>query len=81
MENDSIVVPQEIRPVSTMTYVGFRILFLIPIVGFVLALVMSFAPKNINLKYFCRSQLILMLILVALYALFLGIVYFGMRYM
>ena len=66
MENETITVPQEIRPISTGTYVGLRILFLIPVVGVVLALIMSFAPKNINMKYFCRAQLILILIVVAI---------------
>ena len=48
-------IPAEYKPLSAWAYVGWRLLFLIPFVGFVLLIVMSFAPRNKNLKSFARS--------------------------
>ncbi len=81
MENETVSVPQEIHPLSTGTYVGLRILFLIPVVGFIFALILSFAPHNINLKSFCRSQLVLILIAVVGLSIFYLIVFLGIKNM
>ena len=48
-------IPGEYKPMSAWAYVGWRLLFMLPFAGFVLLIVMSFAPRNKNLKSFARS--------------------------
>lgn len=48
-------IPGEYKPLSAWAYVGWRLLFMLPFAGFVLLIVMSFAPRNKNLKSFARS--------------------------
>lgn len=48
-------IPGAYKPLSPWAYFGWQLLFLIPFVGFVLLIVMSFAPRNKNLKNFARS--------------------------
>ena len=47
------------KPISTWGYVGYSLLFSIPLVGFILMIVFSFSNGNIHLKNFARSKLIL----------------------
>ena len=61
--------PEEYTPISMWGYFGYEVLFAIPIVGFIVAIVLSFAAKNKNVKNFARSQfcfLILMVIVIAI---------------
>lgn len=51
---------------SVGAFFGFGILFSIPVVGFILIMVMSFAPKNKTLKNFARSYLIWYIIAIAI---------------
>lgn len=48
-------IPAAYKPLSAWAYVGWRLLFMLPFAGFVLLIVMSFAPRNKNLKSFARS--------------------------
>lgn len=43
------------RPLSAWGYFGLKILFAIPIVGFVFLIVFSFSRGNINRRSFARS--------------------------
>ena len=43
------------RPLGAWTYWVLRIVFLIPIVGFIIALVLAFSAENINLRNYARS--------------------------
>lgn len=49
----------EDQTVSTARFFWFRVLFAIPFVGFILSIVMSFAPKNKSFKHFARSYMIM----------------------
>lgn len=49
----------EDQTVSTARFFWFRVLFAIPLVGFILSIVMSFAPKNKSFKHFARSYMIM----------------------
>lgn len=55
-------IPEEYKPMSPWAFMGWRILFMIPVVGFVLLIVMSFAPRNKSLKNFTRSYWCMILI-------------------
>jgi len=49
-------VPSENKPLSPWAYLGYQILFAIPLVGFILLIVFSTgAAHNINLRNFARS--------------------------
>ena len=62
-------IPPEYKPLSAWAYAGWQLLFAIPFVGFVLLVVMSFAPRNKNLKSFARSHWCLALIGLAVAAI------------
>ena len=67
MEENSDVnvnnIPEEYKPISAWGYVGYNILFAIPIIGLILTLVFSFGgTQNKNLKNYARSFLIVMVI-------------------
>lgn len=66
-------IPKGYKPLSPWAYVGWRLLFMIPVAGFVLLIVMSFAPRNKNLKNFTRSYwcTALLAIIIAVIALLL----------
>lgn len=48
--------------VSMWAYLGLIVLFSIPLVGLIAAIVMSFVPENKNLKNFARANLVLAII-------------------
>lgn len=52
-------IPEEYKPISMWGYLGYQILFAIPLVGFILILVFSFGgKKNINVRNFARAYLL-----------------------
>jgi len=51
-------IPEEYKPISMWGYLGYEILFALPFIGFILVIVMSFAPANKNVKNFARSFLL-----------------------
>ena len=64
----------EYKPISAWGYVGYQLLFSIPLVGFICILVFSLGGStNQNLKNFARSYLCVWLILIVL-AVIVGIV-------
>lgn len=61
--NQGPAIPEEYKPISPWGYVGYIILFGIPLVGFILMLVFAFGGnRNINVRNFARSFLCLMLL-------------------
>lgn len=59
--------PERFRPLSAWAYVGYTLLFAIPIVGFVFLIVFSCSSANINRRSYARSYwcyLILSLIII-----------------
>ena len=72
------VVPEENRPLGPWAYFGYGLLFSIPVIGFILLIVFSFAGKNVNRKNFARSYwcwviLVIALILIGVVILLTGI--------
>lgn len=59
-------VPGEYKPLGAWGYVGWQLLFALPFAGFVLLIVMSFAPRNKNLKSFARSYWCMALLVFAI---------------
>lgn len=57
-------------PIGMWGYFGYQLLFLIPIIGFILLIVFSFGgTTNINLRNFARSHFCLLLIVILILAL------------
>lgn len=56
----------QFRPVSAWGYVGYTILFCIPVLGFILLIVFALSSKNINRRNFARSYFCMLLIAVIL---------------
>ena len=74
---NTIVIPEEYRPISMWGYFGYEILFAIPLIGFIVLIVFAVGgTRNINLKNFARSYfcgLIILLIIGLLAAVIFGI--------
>lgn len=52
--------------VSAGKFFGLTLLFAIPVVGFIMIIIMSFAPRNKTVKNYARSYLIAFAIIIAL---------------
>ena len=51
-------------PISSWGYLGYRILFNLPFIGWVVALVMAIGATNVNVRNFARSQFIVLLLII-----------------
>lgn len=63
--------PQSLRPLSVLDYVGYLILFSLPVVGTIMIIFYSIKAKNENLKNFSRAILLLGVIAAVLYIIVL----------
>jgi hypothetical protein len=59
-------IPSDYKPISAWGYVGYNLLFSIPLVGFILLFVYGFGNGNINVKNYARSFLLFYLITIVL---------------
>ena len=57
---------KEFKPISAWGYIGYRILFAIPVLGLILAIVWAIGAENRNKKNLARSQIILFIIAIVL---------------
>jgi len=64
MENNNI--PSNYKPLSAWAYVGYQLLFSIPLIGFILLIVFSFSEDNINRRNYARSYFCTLLITLAI---------------
>lgn len=54
--NTTVNIPSEYKPIGPWGYLGYQILFSIPLVGFICALVFAVgATQNVNVRNFARS--------------------------
>ncbi len=65
--NSNNQVPHEYQPISMWGYFGYSILFAIPILGLILAIVWSFGAANVNLKNFARSRFCILIIAIIIF--------------
>ena len=45
------------KPISPLGYIGFQILFAIPVIGLLAVIIISIVARNINVKNFAVAQL------------------------
>ena len=63
-------IPEEYEPITMWGYVGYEILFSIPLIGLIVLCIYAFgATRNINLKNFARSYFCTFLIIIVLIVL------------
>ena len=55
-------IPEDSKPLSTIAFIGLEILYVVPFVGFIVCIILCFAPKNKNIRSFSRSKLILAIV-------------------
>lgn len=67
----TINIPENYKPISAWGYVGYQLLFSLPIIGIIMLLVFAFGDGNVNLKNFARSYLLFLLIGIILSAIVL----------
>jgi hypothetical protein len=56
-------IPVEYRPLSPLKYLGYSLLFNIPVIGFIVLIIFSLSNININRRNFARSYLIVYIVL------------------
>jgi len=67
----------EYKPITPFGYVGYELLFSLPLVGFICLIIFAFGgTKNINVKNFARSYLLMALIALIIYSLVVVILLF-----
>ena len=69
--------PKEYKPISAWGYVGYTILFAIPVLGLILLILFSLSGKNINRRNFARHYLCLILLAVVLFLASIILTHFG----
>ncbi len=63
--------PKSLKPISTIGYILYTLLYVLGPIGIIASLVHSFTAKNLNLRKFARAALILWIVVVgAVVALF-----------
>lgn len=60
--------PEKYRPLGAWAYFGYSILFNLPLIGWILAIVFSFSDKNINRRSFARSYFVGLIICIVILA-------------
>lgn len=66
-------IPNEYKVLSPWSYFGYSLLFAIPIIGFIFAIIFAFDNTNLNRRNYARSffcGLILVVIIIVLIAIF-----------
>ena len=54
-QNTGPRIPMEYKPLSPWAYMGYNLLFAIPLVGLIMLFVFAFSDKNINRRNYARS--------------------------
>ncbi len=60
-------IPESYRPISMWGYFGYEILFMIPLIGWIIVIIFALTAENVNLRNFARSQFCLLIINVMLW--------------
>ncbi|HHU54053.1 MAG TPA: hypothetical protein GXZ43_08295 [Clostridiaceae bacterium] len=76
---DEKSLPEKYKPISAFGYIGYGLLFSIPLIGLILAIVFAISDKKINRRNYARSVIIVYIIVlatgVAVFFIFKEIIY------
>ena len=75
MESKYLPDPEQFRPLTPVAYVLYGLLFLVPVVGLICAILLAFLAKNINLRLFARGCLIWYAMAIVAFAILAGVMY------
>ena len=64
----------EYKPISPFGYLGYELLFSVPIIGWIIQLIFAISHKNINVRNFARS-----FYCSYLFCIILAFIYFGLQ--
>jgi len=65
--------PRKYRPIGTLNYFLYSILFAIPVVGFIFSLILSFRKiVNVNIKYYARLWLVINFVAIVFTGIFVA---------
>lgn len=59
---------EQFRPISAWGYIGYSLLFAIPVVGFILLIVFALSESNVNRRNYARSYFCALLVVILLAA-------------
>lgn len=65
---DGFNLPPELEPLSAWAYVGYSILYSIPVIGLIFLIVFSISDKNINRRNFSRSYFLIAILAIVIIA-------------
>ena len=68
-------IPSSYEPISSWGYVGYQILFSIPIIGFILLVVFALSDENINRRNFARSYFCIFILAIIIGVIFGSAIY------
>lgn len=57
------------QPISPIGYIGYQLLFSIPLVGWIILVCMAIGASNVNVRNFARSYFVIFVIALVLYVL------------
>ena len=57
---------EQFRPISAWGYIGYSLLFAIPVVGFILLIVFALSESNVNRRNYARSYFCALLVVIVL---------------
>ena len=60
---------EEYKPITAWGYIGYQLLFCIPVVGLLLVIGYSLGARNKNLRNFARAEIVILTIEVILIAI------------
>ncbi len=64
-------IPEQYEPISMWGYLGYSILFALPIIGIIMIFVFSFSKdENINVRNYAKSYILIYVIGIVLYLIF-----------
>ena len=72
MERNRYAIPEQYRPISPWAYIGYTLLFSLPIAGFILLIVFSFNDNNYNRRNYARSYFCWLLLIVIIFVTIIG---------
>lgn len=84
IKEENQTIPEEYKPISMWGYIGYQILFAIPVIGWILLIAKAIGAKNVNVRNFSRSYfciIILLILFVTIAMVQLGFSFSDLRYL
>ena len=60
--NNNVNIPEQYRPLSPWAYIGYQLLFGLPLIGIIMVFVFAFNNENLNRRNYARSYLCMLAI-------------------